>query len=54
MGIDNIMNFEWVSSSFAANMIKAFEFLYAFRVLDDDVKFMSLFGVYLVEILFEL
>jgi ATP-dependent RNA helicase DDX35 len=50
MGIDNIMNFEWVSPPPAANMIKALELLYALRALDDDAKLTSPLGVHLAEI----
>lgn len=50
MGIDNIMNFEWVSPPPAANMIKALELLYALRALDDDAKLTSPLGVHLAEL----
>jgi len=50
MGIDNIMNFEWVSPPPAANMIKALELLYALKALDDDAKLTKPFGMHLAEL----
>ena len=50
LGIDNIMNFEWVSPPPQANMIKALELLYALRALDDDAKLTTPLGVHLCEL----
>lgn len=50
MGIDNIMNFEWVSPPPEANMIKALELLYALRALDDDAKLTNPLGIHLAEL----
>ena len=50
MGIDNIMNFEWISPPPASNMIKALELLYALRALDDDAKLTNPLGIHLAEL----
>ena len=50
MGIDNIMNFEWVSPPPEANMIKALELLYALKALDDDAKLTNPLGIHLAEL----
>ena len=49
MGIDNIMNFEWISPPLP-NMIKALELLYALRALDDDAKLTNPLGIHLAEL----
>ena len=50
LGIDNIMNFEWLSPPPAANMIKALELLYALQALDDDAKLTKPLGMHLAEL----
>lgn len=50
LGIDNIMNFEWLNPPPAANMIKALELLYALRALDDDAKLTRPLGIHLAEL----
>jgi ATP-dependent RNA helicase DDX35 len=50
MGIDNIMNFEWVSPPPAANMIKALELLYALQAVDDDARLTKPLGMHLAEL----
>ena len=50
MGIDNIMNFEWVSPPPAANMIKALELLYALQAVDDAARLTKPLGMHLAEL----
>jgi HrpA-like RNA helicase len=50
LGIDNIMNFEWLSPPPAANMIKALELLYALQAVDDDARLTKPLGMHLAEL----
>ena len=48
LGIDNIMNFDFLTSPPAANMLRALELLYALGAIDDQAKLTEPLGMQLV------
>lgn len=50
LGIDNVINFEWLSPPPASNILTALELLYALGALDDDARLTKLVGNYLAEL----
>eukprot|EP01018_Ginkgo_biloba_P036432 Gb_18445 [translate_table: standard] len=50
LGMDNIMNFDWLGSPPPESMVRALEFIYPIGILDEDGKLKSPTGFRVAEI----